>query len=143
MWTVKSSILKFDGDRIHQISIKFTKFVNPACGCGRGGGGGVRAGEPERRRRTWEEISRNWQNVRVWQIACWRSDRTESETFHENQRKRAIDFQIPLKLISSIKILNYFNNIYLFEENRLLVSKVNTVLNLTYYNIYEIFVFKQ
>jgi hypothetical protein len=44
------------------------------------------------------------------------------------KEKRAIDFQIPLKLISSIKILNYFNNIYLFEENRLLVSKVNTEL---------------
>jgi hypothetical protein len=44
------------------------------------------------------------------------------------KEKRAIDFQIPLKLIISIKILNYFNNVYLFEENHLLVSKVNTEL---------------
>jgi hypothetical protein len=29
-WTVKSSILKFGGDRIHRISVKLAEFVNPA-----------------------------------------------------------------------------------------------------------------
>jgi hypothetical protein len=58
-----------------------------ACGCGRGGGGCVRAGERERRRRrrTREEVSRNQQNFRVRQIACWASDHTESETFDGNR----------------------------------------------------------
>ncbi len=28
LWTVKSSILKFGGDRIRRISVKFTEFVN-------------------------------------------------------------------------------------------------------------------